>query len=61
MMVHAWENTFVVTKIVDNNNQQEHFLDPLAWVNSFLLFINDTIFNMRLQEEYLELRSLESY
>lgn len=61
MMVHAWENTFVVTKIVDNNNQQEHFLDPLAWVNIFFLFIKDTIFNIRLKEEYFELRSLETY
>lgn len=33
-MVHSWDTTIVVIKVVDNNSSQEFFLDPEAWTQN---------------------------
>ncbi|EFA03079.2 vitamin K-dependent gamma-carboxylase isoform X3 [Tribolium castaneum] len=34
MMVHSWDTTIVVVKVVDNNSGGEFFLDPAAWTQN---------------------------
>ncbi|XP_017784728.1 PREDICTED: vitamin K-dependent gamma-carboxylase isoform X2 [Nicrophorus vespilloides] len=34
MMVHSWDTTLVVVRIVDNKSGKEHFLDPSAWTHN---------------------------
>lgn len=32
MMVHSWDTVLVVIKIHDNVHNEDHYLDPQAWV-----------------------------
>lgn len=34
MMVHSWDTILVVVKVHDNDNNEDHFVDPQAWVQS---------------------------
>lgn len=34
MMVHSWDTSLVMVKVVDNNSGKEWFLDPEAWTQN---------------------------
>lgn len=35
MMMHNWRPSLISIKIVDNNNQNQHFIEPLAFTDSY--------------------------
>lgn len=34
MMVHSWNSALVVIKVVDNENENEYFINPDAWTKN---------------------------